>query len=64
MGLQSYSLRGYATERHADLKKALAANGYGHCLAIEYEEKPGNPLEDIKVCLAEARKAIAAIGPA
>lgn len=64
MGLQSYSLRGYTTESHVDLKKALAANGYGHCLAIEYEEKPENPLEDIKVCLAEARKAIAAIGPA
>ena len=25
MGLQSYSLRGYTTEGHADLKKALAA---------------------------------------
>jgi hypothetical protein len=29
-----------------------------------YEEKPEGPLEDIKACLAEARKAIAAIGPA
>ena len=61
---ETFTLLGQGDLRTVDLLKALAANGYGHCLAIEYEEKPGNPLEDIKVCLAEARKAIAAIGPA
>ena len=39
----------------------LAANKYGYCLAIEYEEKPENPMEDIKACLAAAKKAIAAV---
>ena len=61
---ETFTLLGQGDLRTVDLLKALAANGYGHCLAIEYEEKPENPLEDIKVCLAEARKAIAAIGPA
>ncbi|MGD0044945.1 MAG: sugar phosphate isomerase/epimerase, partial [Isosphaeraceae bacterium] len=61
---ETFTLLGQGDLRTVDLLKALAANGYGHCLAIEYEEKPENPLDDIKVCLAEARKAIAAIGPA
>ena len=61
---ETFTLLGQGDLRTVDLLKALAANGYGHCLAIEYEEKPESPLEDIKACLAEARKAIAAIGPA
>ena len=30
-------------------------------LAIEYEENPENPVDDIKACLAEAAKAIAEV---
>ena len=31
-----------------------------YCLAIEYEEKPEDPFDDIKACLAAGRKAISA----
>jgi hypothetical protein len=47
--------------RTVDFLKALARNKYDYCLAIEYEEKPESPLEDIKACLAEAAKAIAEV---
>jgi inosose dehydratase len=59
---ETFTILGQGDLRTVDLLKPLAANRYGHCLAIEYEEKEENPLEDIKACLAEARKAIAAIG--
>ncbi len=60
---ETFTILGQGDLRTVDLLKALAANKYGYCLAIEYEEKPESPLEDIKACLAEARKAIAAIKP-
>jgi hypothetical protein len=44
-----------------DLLKALARNHYEYCLAIEYEETPKNPFDDIKDCQAEARRAIAEV---
>jgi len=59
---ETFTILGQGDLRTIDLLKALAANKYGHVLAIEYEEKPEDPLEDIKACLAEAKKAIAAIG--
>ncbi len=61
---ETFTILGQGDMRTVDLLKALAANRYGHCLAIEYEEKEENPLEDIKACLVEVRKAIAAIGTA
>ena len=59
---ETFTILGQGDLRTVDLLKALAANKYGYVLAIEYEEKPENPFEDIKACLAEAKKAIAAIG--
>jgi sugar phosphate isomerase/epimerase len=56
---ETFTLLGQGDLRTVDLLKALAANKYRYCLAVEYEEKPENPLEDIKACLAEAKKAIA-----
>ena len=53
---ETFTILGQGDLRTIDLLKALAANKYGHCLAIEYEEKPENPLEDIKACLAEAKQ--------
>jgi sugar phosphate isomerase/epimerase len=55
----TFTILGRGDLRTVDLLKALARNNYDYCLAIEYEEKPENPLDDIKTCLAEARKAIA-----
>jgi sugar phosphate isomerase/epimerase len=61
---ETFTILGQGDLRTVDLLKVLAANSYDHLLAIEYEEKPEDPLEDIKACLVEARKAIAAIRPA
>jgi inosose dehydratase len=58
---ETFTLLGQGDLRTVDLLKALTANKYGYALAIEYEEKPESPLEDIRACLAEVRKAIAAI---
>jgi sugar phosphate isomerase/epimerase len=58
---KTFTILGQGDLRTVDFLKALARNNYGYCLAIEYEEKPENPLEDIKACLAEARKAIAEV---
>jgi sugar phosphate isomerase/epimerase len=58
---KTFTILGQGDLRTVDLLKALARNNYRYCLAIEYEEKPENPLEDIKACLAEARKAIAEV---
>jgi inosose dehydratase len=55
----TFTILGKGDLRTVDLLKLLARNNYEHCLAIEYEENPENPLDDIKACLAEARKAIA-----
>jgi inosose dehydratase len=54
----TFTVLGKGDLRTVDLLKALARNKYSYCLAIEYEEKPEDPLEDIKACLAEAAKDI------
>lgn len=57
----TFTVLGQGDLRTVDLLKALARNKYHYCLAIEYEEKPEAPLDDIKVCLAEAARAIAEV---
>jgi inosose dehydratase len=59
---ETFTLLGQGDLRTVDLLKTLAAGKYSYCLAIEYEENPENPVDDIKACLNEAKKAIAAIG--
>ncbi len=56
---RTFTILGKGDLRTVDLLKALARNNYEYCLAIEYEENPENPLDDIRACLAETRKAIA-----
>ncbi|HZW29715.1 MAG TPA: sugar phosphate isomerase/epimerase [Isosphaeraceae bacterium] len=58
---KTFTILGQGDLRTVDLLKALAKNHYRYCLAIEYEEKPEDPKDDIKACLAEARKAIAEV---
>jgi sugar phosphate isomerase/epimerase len=58
----TFTILGQGDLRTVDFLKALASQNYDKCLAIEYEEKPEDPIDDIKACLAEARKAIAKIG--
>jgi inosose dehydratase len=55
-----FTILGKGDLRTVDLLKALARNNYGYCLAIEYEEKPEDPVDDIKACVAAAATAIAA----
>jgi sugar phosphate isomerase/epimerase len=38
--------------------KALKDVKFDGCLALEYEEKPENPMDDIKACLATVREAV------
>jgi inosose dehydratase len=59
---ETFTILGQGDLRTVDLLRALADKKYEYLLALEYEEKPENPLEDIKACLAETRRAIAAIG--
>jgi sugar phosphate isomerase/epimerase len=58
---KTFTVLGEGDLRTVDLLKALARQKYAYCLAIEYEEKPENPVDDIKACLATARKAIAEV---
>jgi len=58
---KTFTVLGQGDLRLVDFLKALAKNKYHYCLAIEYEEKPEDPIADIKVCLAEAAKAIAEV---
>ena len=37
--------------------KALKAQDYTHCLAVEYEENPSNPVSDLEACLRNLRAA-------
>jgi sugar phosphate isomerase/epimerase len=57
-----FTVLGQGDLRTVDLMKALAKNRYDYCMALEYEEHPENPLDEIRECLAEARKAAAALG--
>jgi sugar phosphate isomerase/epimerase len=59
-----FTVLGRGDLRTVELLKALVQNHYEYCLAIEYEENPANPLDEIKDCLAEARRAIAEAKPA
>jgi inosose dehydratase len=58
---KTFTVLGQGDLRTVELLKSLARNQYSYCLAIEYEEKPENPLDDIKACLAVAAKAIAEV---
>ena len=40
---ETFTILGQGDLRTVDLLKALARNNYEYCLAIEYEEKPGEP---------------------
>jgi inosose dehydratase len=58
---KEFTILGKGDLRIVDFLKALASHKYDYCLAIEYEEKPEDPADDIKACLAEVRKALAEV---
>ncbi len=57
----TFTVLGKGDLRTVDLLKVLARNKYSYCLAIEYEENPEQPIDDIKACLEEAARAIAVV---
>ncbi|ODT99153.1 MAG: sugar phosphate isomerase [Planctomycetes bacterium SCN 63-9] len=56
-----FTILGEGDLRVADLLKTLHAKNYKSIIAIEYEEKPENPMEDVEACLKYARSVIADI---
>jgi inosose dehydratase len=56
-----FTVLGKGDLRTADLLKALAKLKYDYCLALEYEENPSAPMDDLRACLAEVRKAAATL---
>ncbi len=55
---RTFTVLGKGDLRVVDLLKVLAKHKYNYCLAIEYEENPEHPMDDVKACLETARKAI------
>lgn len=53
---KTFTVLGEGDLRTADLMKALAKIGYGYCMALEYEEHPENPIDEIRACLDAAKK--------
>lgn len=58
---KTFTILGKGDLRLHELLKTLAKEKYHYCLAIEYEENPDKPMDDIKACLATARHAIAEV---
>jgi inosose dehydratase len=56
---KTFTVLGEGDLRTAELLRVLARQKYQGCLALEYEEKPEDPIEDIQASLAAVRKAIA-----
>jgi len=55
---KEFTILGKGDLRTADLLKALAKIKYPYCLAVEYEEHPENPVDEIRSCLGAAREAV------
>lgn len=55
----TFTILGKGDLKTVELLRVLARNKYEYCLALEYEEKPEDPVADIKECLAEVRKCVA-----
>lgn len=60
-GASKFTILGEGDLKTAALMKALAARKYDYVMALEYEENPQAPMDEIKACLAHARKAAATL---
>ncbi len=58
---KTFTVLGQGDLRVDDLLKGLAKLKYKHCLALEYEEKEADPMNDLRACLETVKKAVAAI---
>jgi|SRR5579864_802354 len=58
---KEFTILGKGDLRTVDLLKGLARLKYDYCLALEYEESESAPMDDIRACLAETRRVVAAL---
>ncbi len=58
---EHFTILGKGDLRTADLFKALAKIHYPYCLALEYEEHPENPIDDLRACLTAVKAAAATL---
>jgi len=58
---KTFTVLGKGDLRLNDLLKGLARLKYKYCLALEYEEKEAEPMDDLRACLEAVKKAVAAI---
>jgi sugar phosphate isomerase/epimerase len=56
---RTFTILGEGDLRTAELLKTLARLNYRYGLNLEYEEKPKDPMDDIRACLKTTREAIA-----
>lgn len=54
---KTFTVLGEGDLRLVPLLKALHKNDYDYCLALEYEEKPEDPMSDLRRCLAALKAA-------
>jgi sugar phosphate isomerase/epimerase len=55
---KTFTLLGDGDLRVQDMLAALAKRKYRYCLALEYEENPDAPMDDIKKCLEVVRNSL------
>jgi sugar phosphate isomerase/epimerase len=58
---KTFTILGRGDLRTSDLLRALAQLKYDQCLALEYEERPENPMDDLRACLKAAQESIASL---
>lgn len=61
---KTFTVLGKGDLRLHELLKTLDKQKYHYCLAIEYEENPDKPMDDLKACVAAARAAITEVSKA
>lgn len=58
---KTFTILGKGDLKTADLLRALDRQGYDQCVALEYEENKEAPMDDIRACLAEVRRAVGSL---
>lgn len=58
---KTFTILGQGDLRLPELLKALATRKYEHCMALEYEENPQDPMSDLRACLDTQRKAASSL---
>ncbi len=56
-----FTILGKGDLRTADFLRALERQGYDDCVALEYEENKAAPMDDIRACLTEIRRAVGSL---